>query len=216
MLKRACPCLIVVLLLLSVSVPARANQSKPVSEENTILVMGDSLSAAYRLPVEFGWVAMLENQLIEEGYPVSLKNVSVSGATTAAGLKILPSAIEEHQPEFVVLALGANDGLQGKPLPYIRSNLAKLIQISKNSNAKVLLLGVRIPPNYGSAYAEPFFSQYRELSEEHQIQLVPFFLDGAAGKTELMMDDGKHPNAEGQKIVLQNVLPSVKALLSKN
>jgi acyl-CoA thioesterase-1 len=191
---------------------------KPVLNESTqlptkVLVLGDSLSAAYRLPVEQGWVAMLEQYLTEHKMSVSIANASISGATTAAGLKVLPSALKEHAPDIVVLALGANDGLQGKPIPYIEANLSQLIQMSQGAGARVLLLGVRIPPNYGSAYAEPFFQQYQSLSERFTTELVPFFLDGAAGNTDFMMDDGKHPNAEGQKVVLSNVLPAVEAML---
>jgi len=186
------------------------------NEPKKILVLGDSLSAAYRLPVEQGWVAILERHLSEANIAVSMKNVSISGATTAGGLKVLPEALKDHSPDIVVLALGANDGLQGKPVPYIKANLSRLIRLSESSGAKVLLLGVRIPPNYGSAYAEPFYRQYQSLSEEHGVDLIPFFLEGAAGNPELMMDDGKHPNAEGQKKVFANVLPSVEILLQLN
>lgn len=183
------------------------------SESTKVVVMGDSLSAAYRLPVEQGWVALMDDQLDKSKTPVSIINLSISGATTAAGLKILPQALEAHKPTLVILALGANDGLQGKPIAYIKGNLDKLIQLSKGIGAEVLLMGVRIPPNYGSAYTEPFFNQYKQLSEQHDTYLVPFFLEGAAGNMELMMDDGKHPNAKGQEVVLANVLPSVQNIL---
>lgn len=183
------------------------------STQKKILVMGDSLSAAYRLPVEKGWVAILQAKLAEQQFPVSIVNASVSGATTAAGLKILPPALVQHKPDIVILALGANDGLQGKPISYITANLDKLIKLSIAESAEVLLLGIRIPPNYGLAYTEPFFAQYQHLSEKYDTALVPFFLDGVAGDVTLMMDDGKHPNAAGQRLVFENVWPSIQALL---
>jgi acyl-CoA thioesterase-1 len=179
-----------------------------------VLVMGDSLSAAYNMPSESGWVNLAAEYFKSNDQQITFINASVSGATTAAGLKILPIALEQHQPNIVILELGANDGLQGKPIPYITSNLSKLIKLSQEANAKVLLLGVRIPPNYGSAYTEPFFQQYEKLSKKYDTALVPFFLEGVAGNNELMMQDGLHPKAEGQPKVLQNVIPELKVLLN--
>lgn len=172
-----------------------------------VLVMGDSLSAAYRLREDQGWVALLQERLSEQGRSIEVLNASVSGATTAAGLRILSARLNESKPDLVILELGANDALQGKPLAYIKKNLQDLIQQCLAHDAKVLLIAIRIPPNYGSAYAEPFYRQYRELASKHNLFYAPFMLDGIAGKPELMMDDGKHPVAAAQKLVLDNIWP---------
>ncbi len=197
----------------------------PVStaeDQKNILVLGDSLSAAYNMASEQGWVALLQariRELSESQDDIELMNVinaSVSGATTAAGLQILPSALTQHQPDIVILGLGANDGLQGKPLNYIRRNLERLIQLCKNSHVKVILLGQRIPPNYGDAYALPFYEQFADLAQSHELAYVPFLLDGVAGHDQLMMSDGLHPKPEAQRRVLDNVWPALRPLLQKD
>jgi acyl-CoA thioesterase-1 len=181
--------------------------------DDAILVVGDSLSAAYNLPSEQGWVHLLSERLKTEQHNYQVINASISGATTSAGLSILPAALTKHQPTIVILGLGGNDGLQGKPLPHIRKQLQKLIELSQNADAKVLLLGIRIPPNLGSKYAEPFFAQYESLSETYETALVPFLLEGIATNSELMMRDGIHPNAEAQALVLDNVWQQLEPLL---
>lgn len=183
------------------------------SRSSSILVLGDSLSAAYNLPSESGWVALVDRKAKDAGYGLNFVNASISGATTAAGLQLLPSLLSEHQPRIVILELGANDGLQGKPLGYIRQNLVRLIQLSKSSGSEVLLLGIRIPPNFGDAYALPFFAQYAELSEEYDTALVPFLLEGVAGNRALMMEDGLHPRAAGQVIISDTVWQVLEPLL---
>lgn len=185
-------------------------------DRHTVLVLGDSLSAAYSMPAEEGWVSLLQMRIEKQELAATVVNASVSGATTAAGLQIATGALEEHQPTIVLLQLGANDGLQGKPLNYIRQNLVRLIAMSKEAGAEVVLLGVRIPPNYGDAYAIPFFEQYSELAKEHELALVPFFLEGIAGNPDLMMTDGLHPRSLAQPMVLDNVWPVLKPLLSKD
>jgi acyl-CoA thioesterase-1 len=172
-----------------------------------VLVMGDSLSAAYRLREDQGWVALMAQRVAEQNLSLDIVNASVSGATTAAGLRILPARLAEIKPDLVMLELGANDALQGKPLAYIRKNLESLIELSLSHNAKVLVIAVRIPPNYGSAYAEPFYQQYKTLADKHSVFYAPFMLDGVADNPELMMDDGKHPIAEAQALVLDNIWP---------
>jgi len=184
---------------------------KADSEPLRVLVMGDSLSAAYRLREDQGWVALLQQRLKLQNPRVELFNASVSGATTAAGLRILPARLDEIKPDLVLLELGANDALQGKPLAYIRKNLERLINLSTNNGARVLLIAIRIPPNYGAAYAEPFYKQYQELAEQYQLFYAPFMLEGIADKPALMMDDGKHPTAEGQLKVLENIWPHLQS-----
>ena len=183
--------------------------------ETTILVLGDSLSAAYKLPEEKGWVNLLHQELTQKKYAINLVNASISGITTVAGLQILPNALETHKPDIVILELGANDGLQGKPIAYISQNLSQLIEMAKSSGAEVLLLGIRLPPNFGSKYTEPFFQQFFDLASKHQVAHVPFLLEGVAGNPELMMSDGLHSSAAGQVVVLRNVLPSVLTMVDE-
>lgn len=178
-----------------------------------ILVLGDSLSAAYKLPKEQGWVFLLQRRIQREGLAVELVNASVSGATTAAGLQILPQALAQHQPDMVVLELGANDGLQGKPVAYIRQNLERLITLVKQAEAQPVLLGIRLPPNFGARYTEPFFEQYPSLAKQFQITLLPFLLEGVAGDPDLMMEDGLHPSAAGQQRIMENVWAVLAPLL---
>ncbi|WP_188151140.1 arylesterase [Teredinibacter waterburyi] len=186
-----------------------------VEGKRNILVVGDSLSAAYNLAVESGWVTLLEQRLATtpaySDYVVF--NASAGGATTAAGLQRLPSLVQQYRPYLMILELGANDGLQGKPVPYITSNLQKMIDIALAAKAKVLLVGTRLPPNLGARYTGPFFDQYSHLAEYNRVALVPFILDGVAGNSELMQADGLHPTAAGQPIVLQNIWSSLEALL---
>lgn len=179
---------------------------------NNVLVLGDSLSAAYGLPPEQGWVAALQKRFAEKD--IQFVNASVSGATTAAGLARLPALLQQHKPEWVVLELGANDGLQGKPIPYIRRNLSTLIEQAQGSGSEVLLLGVRLPPNLGQRYTEPFFEMYAELAAKYQLAYVPFILEGVAGDERLMQDDGLHPNAEGQKVMARHLGQSLERFLS--
>ncbi len=204
-------CVFVLLLSLQVLnvLPASADQHQPTK----ILVLGDSLSAAYKLAESSGWVHILEEQLKNENYAAEVYNVSVSGATTATGKQLLPGALAQFNPDLVILELGANDGLQGKPIDYIGANLSNLIITVKNAGADVLLLGVRLPPNRGKRYIEPFYQQYSQLSSRYETGLVPFFLDGVAGNTALMMADGLHPNAEGQKVIAELMYPHLKSYL---
>ncbi len=179
------------------------------SKSPRILVLGDSLSAAYNIPREAGWVNLLRNKLQTILPSASITNASVSGATTAAGLQLLPAHLQRHQPTLVILELGANDGLQGKPIPYITANLKRLIELSLESGAEVILVGVRLPPNYGAGYTKPFFNQYGELSREYSLSYVPFILEDVAGRDELMQEDGLHPKAQAQPQVLANLWPAI-------
>lgn len=184
-----------------------------VSQRKKILVVGDSLSAAYKLPSEKGWVHLMQLKL-DQTYPsYQVVNASVSGATTAAGLSIMKASLTVHNPDIVILELGANDGLQGKPVQYIKKNLDDLITLAKQEGATVLLVGIRMPPNFGVKYTQPFFQQFDSLAQMHELPLVPFLLEGVAGHPELMMRDGLHPKAEGQIIMLSNVWPILQKLL---
>lgn len=205
---------IMAMLLLPISAYSEQKPNLDAKISKKILVMGDSLSAAYKLPVEDGWVYHLQTRLKQQNRDVEVINASVSGATTAAGLQILPDALLVHKPDIVILELGANDGLQGKPVPYITKNLSKLIEIVKADGAKILIVGIKLPPNFGRRYTQPFFAQYEALAQTYQLPLVPFLLEGVAGNRELMQRDGLHPTAEGQPLVLENVWSVLKTLLA--
>lgn len=176
-------------------------------------MLGDSLSAAYNIPREAGWVNLLREKIQAILPDATVINASVSGATTAAGLQVLPGHLRHYQPSLVILELGANDGLQGKPVPYITANLKRLIELSQQAGAEVILVGVRLPPNYGAGYTEPFFNQYAKLSEAYQLGYVPFILEGVAGRDEVMQEDGLHPEAKAQPRVLANLWPAVAEAL---
>ena len=181
-----------------------------------ILVFGDSISAGFGLPhVEQGWVELLRKKLKNEGYGYEVINASVSGETTAGGLARLSRALSLHHPTVVVIELGGNDGLRALPLDQMRSNLTAMVDMARASGAQVLLLGIRIPPNYGPEYTERFRAVYLEIAREKKTPLVPFFLEGIALSPELMQADGIHPNESGQPKLLMNAWPELKTLLSK-
>lgn len=190
-----------------------ADSAAKTADSPTLLVLGDSLSAAYGMASELGWVALLQTRLDEKNINVKVVNRSVSGATTAAGLQILPSALNKHDPAIVIVELGANDGLQGKPLEYIRQNIERLITLCKSAGAQVLLLGMHVPPNYGDTYAKPFFEQYAEIASKHDVAYLPFFLEGIAGNPDLIMADGLHPLPKAQMAILDNVYVALSPLL---
>ena len=180
---------------------------------STLLVMGDSLSAAYNLRPESGWVSLLENHFSESGTDIKLINASVSGETTQGGLSRFGQLITDHQPCWVILELGANDALRGYPLDKTRENLESMIEQSQQANAKVLLIGNRIPQNYGKRYTEMFFNLYKDIAEKYDIAYMPFMLKDVALNKDLMQSDGIHPNKEGQVIIFKNVMPYVSSLV---
>lgn len=184
--------------------------SKPV-----ILVFGDSLSAAYGIPKEKGWVNLLAQRIKDKQLPYEVANASVSGETTAGGLSRLPAALKQFKPSIVVIELGANDGLRGLPVEAMRSNLEKMIQASKQANAQVVLLGMLIPPNYGPKYTNSFKAAFLDLSEKYKTPFIPFFLDGISGHSDLVIEDGLHPNVIAQPKILENVWPTLKPLIMK-
>jgi acyl-CoA thioesterase-1 len=187
-----------------------------VASDRTILVFGDSLSAAYGIRPEQGWVALLTQRLQAQGYGYQIVNASVSGETTSGGLQRLPRALQLHQPGIVVLELGANDALRGLPLSGTRANLAQMVRLSQEAGARVLLVGIRIPPNYGPRYTDEFASVFPELAKQYHLPLVPFLLQDVALNPARMQEDGMHPNAAGEAPILDTVWPYLKALLKKN
>jgi len=179
----------------------------------TLLVFGDSLSAAYNMAPELGWVSLLEKRLQIQFPEIQVINSSISGETTSGGLSRLPKLLDRHQPDYIVLELAANDGLYGIPLNIIEVNILKLIQLSKNADARVILVGVRLPPNYGPRYTRRFFNMFEALADSEQVERVPFLMDKVALKPELMQADRLHPNAKAQPIILENVWPSVERVM---
>jgi len=196
-------------LLLALAAPvAHAQQPAPV-----ILVFGDSLSAGLGIRVEQGWVSLLASKISQLGYGFKVINASVSGETTAGGLGRLPHALEVQQPRILILELGANDGLRSLPLANTRDNLDKMITLALARGVTVLLLGMRMPPNYGERYTSGFQDMYTGLAQAHKLALVPFLLDQVALNPALMQADGLHPNEQGQPLLLDNVWPMLAPLL---
>ncbi|MGQ0833584.1 MAG: arylesterase [Gammaproteobacteria bacterium] len=181
----------------------------------TILVLGDSLSAAYGLRADQGWVALLQKRLQAQGYGYRVVNASASGETSAGGLQRLPRALELHKPTIVILELGANDGLRGLPLAGTRRNLQQIVSLSKAADAHVMLLGMRMPPNYGPRYTAEFTRMYDEIARREKLPLVPFFLEEVALRAELMQADGLHPSAKAQPILLDTLWPTLTPLLRR-
>lgn len=180
-----------------------------------ILSFGDSLSAAHGLRVEQGWVALLQQRLQAQGYGYDTVNASISGETTGGGLARLKRALDLHHPAIVMLELGANDGLRGLPVAGARDNLAQMIELSQQAGARVLLLGIQLPPNYGPRYGRDFAAMYGSLAVRYHVALVPFMLDHVALVPQLMQDDQLHPNAAGEPIVLDNIWPHLLPLLQQ-
>lgn len=181
------------------------------SNAKTVLVLGDSLSAAYQIREEFGWVNLLTQKLSNTDEQVI--NASFGGATTESGVQRLPGLLDQFHPDIIILELGGNDGLQGKPLSYIKTNLEKMILLSINSNANVILLGIKIPPNYGSRYTIPFYNQYEELAKQYNLLYVPFMLEGIAENKSLMQPDGIHPLEEAHPMMLERIWPYIQKAL---
>ncbi|MCP1519434.1 acyl-CoA thioesterase-1 [Pseudomonas migulae] len=179
----------------------------------TVLIVGDSISAGFGLDTREGWVSLLEQRLKREGFDDKVINASISGDTSAGGRARLPALLAEHKPELVILELGGNDGLRGMLPTQLQQNLAAMINSSKASGAKVLLLGMQLPPNYGVRYNKAFAEAFSNVATEKKIPLVPFFLDGVGGHPDLMQSDGLHPTAGAQDKLLENVWPTLKPLL---
>ena len=201
--------LLALFVLIVASASARA-------EAPVILVFGDSISAGYGLAhVEQGWVELLKTRLSALGYGYQVVNASVSGETTAGGLARLPRALELHHPKIVILELGGNDGLRALPIAQMRANLTQMVELATGAGAKTLLLGMRMPPNYGPEYTEQFAMVFSDLARDRKLPLVPFLLTDIALSPTLLQGDDIHPNAAGQPVLLENVWPALKPLLRK-
>jgi acyl-CoA thioesterase-1 len=183
------------------------------SAGQTIVVVGDSLSSGYGLTAADSWVAMLTKRLEAEAYGYEVVNASIAGDTSAGGLARLPRLLDTYDPSIVVIELGGNDGLRGQPIEAVRANLARMIELSLERGARVLLAGMQIPPNYGPAYTSRFAAMYPELAMKYDVTLVDFLLEGVALHPSLMQADNIHPNAGGQKAVLANVWPVLVGML---
>ncbi len=185
-----------------------------VVSAKTIMIVGDSLSAGYGIQPQQGWVHLLQKRL-EQQYSKQHKvvNASVSGETTSGALARLPKLLQTHRPDVVVIELGGNDGLRGQPPQMIQKNLANLIQHSQKAKAKVVIFGMKMPPNYGSAYSKAFENNYKVVSQQYKVKLLPFFMEGIAGNKQLMQKDLIHPNAKAQPILLNNAYPYIKGAL---
>jgi len=181
----------------------------------TILVFGDSLSAAYGLAANQGWVHLLEQRIAQTGLDWHVVNASVSGETTAGGLRRLPEDLRRHKPSLVVIELGANDALRGQPIAAMRSNLEQMIRLARAAHAEVVLVGIMIPPNYGIDYAAEFRDLYATLAKKANVALVPFLLRGVVDRPDLFQADQLHPTAAAQPILLDNVWPVVEPLLRR-
>ena len=182
----------------------------------TILVVGDSLSAAYNMPQEAGWVRLLEQRLNTHNPSYSVINASISGDTTAGGVSRIGNALRRSQPALTIIELGANDGLRGLPLTEMKKNLAQMIELAKIHGSKVLLLGINLPPNYGPHYTSSFVSTYHELADQHHIALVPSMMEGFEADPAYFQADQIHPSIAAQSKILDNVWPSIELLLDSH
>ncbi len=199
--------LLIVTFLLLWPVAAAATQAP------RILILGDSISAAHGVASEDGWVGRLRERLADEGYRYEVVNASVGGDTTSGGLARLPQALERHRPEIAIIELGGNDGLRGLSLDAMEANLREMTALARNAGARPLLVGIRLPPNYGPAYVERFVAVYRRIAEQADVPHVPRLLEGVGERREWMQPDGIHPNADGHGQILENVWPTLERML---
>jgi len=197
----------VLLLCLMLCAPASYSASK------TLLVLGDSISAEYGLPRDSGWVSLLQKRLSDEKLPVTVINASISGETTAGGLTRLPALLHQHKPAVLIIELGGNDGLRGLSLAATQSNLREMIRSADRIGARVLLLGMRVPPNYGPDYSKRFAAMYQGLARERNVKLVPFLFTGLEDTERFFQPDRIHPNQRAQTVMLDNVWPSLRPLM---
>ncbi|WP_061332758.1 arylesterase [Marinobacter excellens] len=184
-----------------------------LASQNTLLVVGDSLSAAYGVPSETAWVQLLRDRLDEQGLNWNVVNASISGETTDGGLRRLPELLQKNQPDVVIIELGGNDGLRGFPPNVIESNLADMIEQVRDIGATPVLVGMQIPPNYGQRYTRMFADIFPNLSDRYDTPLVPFFLEGIYNADGLMQEDGIHPTEAAQPVLLDNVWPQLEPLI---
>lgn len=199
------------LLALGLLLPFLAQASAP----RTLLVMGDSLSAAYGLPAEQGWVSLMGEKLARERPGWQVVNASISGETTAGGASRIEGELARHRPDAVLIELGANDGLRGLPLDIAKANLERMVTAAKAQGASVGLLGMRMPPNYGPDYTAAFDAMYRDLAERHALPLLPFLLEPIAAERDAFLQDNLHPTAEAQPRLLEHAWPVALALIER-
>jgi len=197
---------------LSLSLAATANA---YSAPKTVLVVGDSLSAEYGIARGAGWVALLEQKMKVEKIDARVVNASISGETTSGGKARLPALLGQHKPDLVVIELGANDGLRGLPVPSAEANLRAMIAAAQAQKARVLLVGMRMPPNYGRAYTERFFGMFKTVATSTKSPLVPFMLEGVADKPALFQQDRLHPTAQAHPIILNNIWPTFEKMVKQ-
>ena len=190
-----------------------ATSAGSTASEPTVLVFGDSLSAGYGIDVDQSWTYLLQTRLKEQGYEHSVVNASISGETTEGGAARISSALDNFEPQLVILELGGNDGLRAFPPPRIKRNLQKIIESAQENGAAIVMLGIRIPGNYGRRYTDAFEDVYRQLAGELGVPWIEFFMEGIALNDELMQDDGIHPNAEAQPLLLDNAWPIIEQAL---
>jgi acyl-CoA thioesterase-1 len=195
--------------------PAIIQAAEYDNSSAVILVLGDSLSAAYGISQNESWVDLLQKRLAQKHYSYKVVNASITGETTSGGLSRLDHALATHIPDIVILELGANDGLRGLPITQMQHNLSAIIIRIEKANARVLLVGMQIPTNYGFNYTQKFRDSYKILAENYKLELVPFLLEGVATKRALLQSDGLHPRAEAQPVLLDNVWPYLKRLITK-
>lgn len=181
-----------------------------------IMVLGDSLSASYGIDQKSGWVYLMEQRLDKNGFLYEVVNASISGETTRGGLSRFHKLLRQHNPDIVIIELGANDGLRGLPLQSMYTNLAGIIEQSRSHEADILLIGMRIPPNYGRQYTEQFADVYVRLAQHYNVNLVPFLLSGLENSRSLFQADGLHPVANAQPVILDNVWTYLESMLSKS
>ena len=210
------------LVALAISLPCVAENSQPINRSNilpnktpAILIMGDSLSAGFGMKASESWPSLLQQHLTLENLPHRVINASISGETTNGGLSRLAQALDTHKPKIVVIELGANDGLRGLPLNLMRNNLSRMIELCQRVKTQVLLVGMRLPPNYGPRYTHDFTQIFTALAEKYNTGVVPFLLADVATKAQLMQSDGLHPNASAQKQLLDTLWPQLLPLLSR-
>jgi len=209
------PALLLILITLFASTNAKSvtkNYNSIQKSNQKILVWGDSLSAAYGIPKEQGWVNLMRQAL---GDDIEIVNGSISGETTRGGLTRLPKALEKHKPDYLILELGANDGLRGLPPKVTKINLIRMIEKAKKTNTKIILLGMKIPPNYGVAYSNKFESVFKELADQYQLTFIPFFLENIVIDRKLLQEDELHPTAKAQSLILEAILPTITAELKQ-
>ncbi|MFT6188245.1 MAG: acyl-CoA thioesterase-1 [Oleispira sp.] len=200
-------------LIINLSLPqAHAGENSPLQQQ-TILVVGDSISAGFGIDKDLGWVALLGQRLESKFTQYALVNASISGETTSGGANRFSSMLQQHQPNVVILELGGNDGLRGTPIKLITQNLTYIIRASQKAGAQVLLLGMRIPPNYGQRYSELFADQYLTIAAELNVPVLPFLLEGIAAEAGMMQADGIHPTENAQPIMTKNVWQMLKPML---